>query len=84
MLYLGITVLACIGYGAVFLTLGLFFRNPMLPAAAVSRAARAGLLHTRGTPIAFMGRRNTNRLLVGLALAEIVADKLSPAGRSWG
>jgi len=35
MLYLGITVLACIGYGAVFLTLGLFFRNPMLPAAAV-------------------------------------------------
>jgi hypothetical protein len=35
MLYFGITVLACIGYGAVFLTLGLFFRNPMLPAAAV-------------------------------------------------
>lgn len=35
MLYVGITVLACIGYGAVFLTLGLFFRNPMLPAAAV-------------------------------------------------
>lgn len=35
LLYLGIAVLACIGYGAVFLTLGLFFRNPMLPAAAV-------------------------------------------------
>ncbi len=35
MVYLGITVLACVGYGAVFLTLGLFFRNPMLPAAGV-------------------------------------------------
>ncbi|MEO8504642.1 MAG: hypothetical protein ABI609_12150 [Acidobacteriota bacterium] len=35
LIYFGITVLACVGYGAVFLTLGLFFRNPMLPAAAV-------------------------------------------------
>ncbi len=34
-LYVGITALACVGYGAVFLTLGLLFRNPMLPAAAV-------------------------------------------------
>jgi len=30
--YLGITVLACIGYGAVFLIVGLFFRNPIIPA----------------------------------------------------
>ena len=30
--YLGITVLACIGYGAVFLVIGLFFRNPIIPA----------------------------------------------------
>jgi ABC-type transport system involved in multi-copper enzyme maturation permease subunit len=30
--YLGITVLACIGYGAVFLVMGLFFRNPIIPA----------------------------------------------------
>ena len=30
--YLGITVLACIGYGAVFLLAGLFFRNPIIPA----------------------------------------------------
>ena len=30
--YLGITVLACIGYGAVFLFVGLFFRNPIIPA----------------------------------------------------
>lgn len=30
--YLGITWLACIGYGAVFLVIGLFFRNPMIPA----------------------------------------------------
>lgn len=30
--YLGITMLACIGYGAVFLVIGLFFRNPIIPA----------------------------------------------------
>ncbi len=30
--YLGITALACIGYGAVFLIIGLFFRNPIIPA----------------------------------------------------
>jgi len=33
--YLGVTVLACLGYGAVFLMMGLLFRNPMIPAAAV-------------------------------------------------
>jgi ABC-type transport system involved in multi-copper enzyme maturation permease subunit len=32
MTYLGITWLACVGYGAVFLVIGLFFRNPMIPA----------------------------------------------------
>ena len=30
--YLGITVLACIGYGAVFMAIGLIFRNPIIPA----------------------------------------------------
>ena len=29
--YLVVTILACIGYGAVFLILGLFFRNPVIP-----------------------------------------------------
>ena len=29
--YLGVTILACIGYGAVFLLVGLFFRNPIIP-----------------------------------------------------
>lgn len=29
--YLGVTILACVGYGAVFLMLGLFFRNPIIP-----------------------------------------------------
>ena len=33
--YLGVTVLACVGYGSVFLILGLFFRNPVFPTAAV-------------------------------------------------
>lgn len=33
--YFAINVLACIGYGAVFLTLGLVARNPMIPIAAV-------------------------------------------------
>ncbi|HLF83933.1 MAG TPA: hypothetical protein VI837_07160 [Blastocatellia bacterium] len=30
--YLGITVLACVGYGAAFMVIGLFFRNPIIPA----------------------------------------------------
>ena len=29
--YVGVTFLACIGYGAVFLLVGLFFRNPIIP-----------------------------------------------------
>ncbi len=30
--YAGITILACMGYGAFFLFVGLFFRNPIIPA----------------------------------------------------
>jgi hypothetical protein len=30
--YAGVTALACVGYGAVFLLVGLFFRNPIIPA----------------------------------------------------
>jgi ABC-type transport system involved in multi-copper enzyme maturation permease subunit len=33
--YLGVSVLACIGYGSIFLAAGLLFRNPIVPAAAV-------------------------------------------------
>ncbi|HEV3277951.1 MAG TPA: hypothetical protein VG860_14125 [Terriglobia bacterium] len=33
--YLGVTLLACLGYGAVFLAAGVMFRNPLLPTAAV-------------------------------------------------
>ena len=33
--YVGITLLACVGYGAVFLLFGLLFRNPIVPVAAV-------------------------------------------------
>ncbi len=33
--YTGLVVLACAGYGAVFLILGLLFRNPILPALGV-------------------------------------------------
>jgi hypothetical protein len=33
--YVGITVLGCVGYGAVFLVMGLVFRNPILPALAI-------------------------------------------------
>jgi hypothetical protein len=33
--YLGVTALACVGYGSVFLAAGLFFRNPLIPAVAV-------------------------------------------------
>jgi ABC-type transport system involved in multi-copper enzyme maturation permease subunit len=33
--YLGVTILACIGYGSIFLAAGLLFRNPVIPAAIV-------------------------------------------------
>lgn len=33
--YIGITVLACVGYGSVFLAAGLLFRNPIIPAAFI-------------------------------------------------
>jgi hypothetical protein len=33
--YVAITVLACVGYGAAFMVIGLFFRNPMIPALVV-------------------------------------------------
>lgn len=33
--YLGVTIIACVGYGSVFLATGLIFRNPIVPAAVV-------------------------------------------------
>jgi hypothetical protein len=33
--YLGVTFLACVGYGAVFFALGLFGRSPAIPAVAI-------------------------------------------------
>jgi ABC-type transport system involved in multi-copper enzyme maturation permease subunit len=33
--YLAVTALACVGYGSVFLAVGLLFRNPVIPTAAV-------------------------------------------------
>jgi hypothetical protein len=33
--YLGVTMLACAGYGAIFMAAGLVFRNPVVPAAIV-------------------------------------------------
>lgn len=34
-IYLGVTLLACLGYGAFFLIAGMLFRNPLIPAAAI-------------------------------------------------
>lgn len=34
-IYVGVTLLACIGYGAFFLIAGMLFRNPIVPAAAI-------------------------------------------------
>ncbi|HEY6254128.1 MAG TPA: ABC transporter permease [Candidatus Angelobacter sp.] len=31
--YLGVTLLACLGYGAIFVTLSLFIKNPIIPGA---------------------------------------------------
>ena len=33
--YLGVTALACVGYGSIFLVAGLLFRSPIVPAAAI-------------------------------------------------
>jgi hypothetical protein len=33
--YLGVTILGCVGYGAVFFALGLFGRSPLVPAVAI-------------------------------------------------
>jgi len=33
--YLLVTTLACIGYGAVFITAGVFFKNPIVPAVVI-------------------------------------------------
>ncbi|MFN0109252.1 MAG: hypothetical protein ACKVZH_10405, partial [Blastocatellia bacterium] len=35
LMYLSITILGCVGYGAVFLFVGLFFRNPIIPALVI-------------------------------------------------
>lgn len=35
LVYLGITLLGCLGYGAIFMFIGLFFRNPIIPGLAV-------------------------------------------------
>ncbi len=35
LVYMGVTVLACVGYGAFFLVAGMLFRNPILPAAGI-------------------------------------------------
>ena len=34
--YLGISMLACVGYGAVFLLVGLYFKNPIVPALGIA------------------------------------------------
>jgi ABC-type transport system involved in multi-copper enzyme maturation permease subunit len=34
-IYVGVTVLACVGYGAFFMIAGMLFRNPLIPAAAI-------------------------------------------------
>src|SRR5579871_329699 len=33
--YMGVTVLACVGYGAFFLVAGMMFKNPILPTAGI-------------------------------------------------
>jgi hypothetical protein len=33
--YVGVTVLACLGYGSVFLAAGLWLKNPLIPAVAI-------------------------------------------------
>lgn len=44
MAYLSVVVLGCAGYGAIFLVIGLVFRNPVIPAAALWIWEAANLL----------------------------------------
>lgn len=48
----------------------------MLAPAIVSWAARFGLLHLEGTPLAFLGYAYTPYIFTVLALGELVNDKL--------
>ncbi len=71
--YLGVVVLACAGYGAVFLVVGLLFRNPVVPAAvlwvweAANAAAAAQEAQHRLLPAcALPGAADTRSLRGGL------------------
>ncbi len=48
----------------------------LTPLAAVSWAAKLGLLSVAGTPLAFMGFRYTAVIFTVLAIAELITDKL--------
>jgi uncharacterized membrane protein len=48
----------------------------MTAPAAVSWAARLGLIRVKGTPLAFLAHPVTPYVLTALALGEIIADKL--------
>jgi len=72
--YLGVTVLACIGYGSVFLGAGLLFRNPIFPAAAI-------LIWEAANPLlpALLKKFSVIYYLKSLCPVQIPADPGMPA-----
>jgi ABC-type transport system involved in multi-copper enzyme maturation permease subunit len=82
--YLGITVLACVGYGSVFLALSLVFRNPIVPGAAVLlwetiNAVLPSLLQKLSVIFYLKQLCPVNVLPQGLiALFSVVAEPISP------
>jgi len=72
--YLGVTVLACIGYGSVFLGAGLLFRNPIFPAAIV-------LIWEAANPLlpALLKKFSVIYYLKSLCPVQISADPGMPA-----
>jgi ABC-type transport system involved in multi-copper enzyme maturation permease subunit len=82
--YLGVTVLACLGYGALFLALSLVFRNPILPGIAVLiwetfHAVLPSLLQKLSVIFYIKQLCPVNVLPQGLmALFSVVAEPVSP------
>jgi len=70
--YLSVTVLACIGYGALFLLTGLLFRNPIIPAVVVMLWEGINALLP-----SMLKKLSIIFYLLPLCPVEVPADKLS-------
>jgi len=70
--YLSVTVLACVGYGALFMLTGLLFRNPIIPAVVVLLWESINALLP-----SMLKKLSIIFYLLPLCPVEVPADKLS-------